>query len=94
VPSKDFANWVAPFGASLPSAYFEGSPESAILSRTNLFRMTLWKKISSKFQNPSFYKQHVQIVSAKGSRIRQRNGMYARRRKSSRNPASQFSLLT
>jgi hypothetical protein len=50
VPSrKDFANWVAPFGASLPSAYFEGSPESAILSRTNLFQMTLWEK--NQFEN-------------------------------------------
>jgi hypothetical protein len=75
VPSKeDFANWVAPFGASLPSAYFEGSPESAILSRTNLFQMTLWEKISSKIQNPACCKQHVQVVSAKRSKIRQRHG--------------------
>jgi hypothetical protein len=29
---------MAPLRASLPSAYFEGSPDSANLSRTNLFR--------------------------------------------------------
>jgi hypothetical protein len=52
------------------------------MSRTNLFQMTLWEKISvRKFQNPAFCKQHAQIVSAKRSKIRQRHGMHRRERK-------------
>jgi len=48
VPSKEFANWVAPIGASLPSAYFEGSPESAILSRTNFISDDALQKTNSR----------------------------------------------
>jgi hypothetical protein len=50
VPSgKMFASWVAPLRASLPSAYFEGSPDSAKLSRTNLFRTAHFEK--NQFEN-------------------------------------------